>query len=67
MHSNQVEWSTAVGPYSMMHDVKVPFFIPEFSSSKITSHRFHIDNYDDKLGICYNMIIFHGLIVQLDL
>ena len=36
-----------------------------FSRSKITSHHFHIDNDEVKLGICYDMIIGCDLRVQL--
>ena len=46
MRSNDMEYSTASGQYCTTHDVKVPFCMPEFSSSSIISHRFHIDNND---------------------
>ena len=38
----------AAGLYCTTHDVKVTFFIPEFSVSKIILDHFHIDNYEDK-------------------
>ena len=44
MRSNKVEYSTAAGVYCMTPDVKVPFFIPGFSSSKIINHRLHVNN-----------------------
>ena len=48
-----------------MHDVKVPFCIPEFSNSKIISHHFHVDKNEGKSGIVYDMIIGCYLVVQL--
>ena len=66
MWFNKVEYSTAAGVYCTTHDVKVPFFIPEFSISKIINHRFHVDNDKVELGIGYDMIIGRDLIVQLD-
>ena len=44
MQSNKVEYSTATDVYCTTHDVKVPFFMPEFSSSKIINRSFHVDN-----------------------
>ena len=41
--------------------------MPEFSSSKIISHRFHIDNNEGESGIGYGMIIGRNLMVQLGL
>ena len=35
MGSNKVKYSTAGGSYYTTHDFKVPFFMPEFYSSKI--------------------------------
>ena len=57
--------STATGPYCTTHDVKVPFCVPEISSSKIISHRFYVDNNEGKSGIGYYMIIGCDLMVQL--
>ena len=41
--------------------------MPEFSSSKIITHQFHIDNIwgDERIG--YDMIVGHDLMVQLGL
>ena len=64
MHSNKVEYSTVAGPHFPTHYVKVPFCVPEFSSSNIISHRFHVDNNEDESGIFYDMIIGPNLIVQ---
>ena len=41
--------------------------MPEFSSSNIKVHRFHVDNNKGELGIGYDMIIGHDLVVQLGL
>ena len=48
-----------------MHDVKVTFCMPEFSSSKIIEHQFHVKNDKGKSGIGYDMIIGRDLMVQL--
>ena len=44
MNSNKVEYSMVAGPYFMIHNVKMPFCMPDFSSSKIILHHFHFDN-----------------------
>ena len=44
LHSNKVEYGTAVGVYCTAIEAKVPFGIPEFLSSMIINHRFHVDN-----------------------
>ena len=64
MRSNKVEYSTATGSYFTMHVVKVPFCMPEFSSSKIILHRFYVYNDKGKSGIGYDMIIGRDLMVQ---
>ena len=64
---NKVEHSTAVGLYYTAHDVKVPFFMTEFSSSKIIEHRFRVENNKVESDIGYDMIIGHDLMVQLGL
>ena len=64
MRSNRVYYSTADGVYCATHDVKVPFFMPEFSGSKIINHRFHVDNDEGESGIGYDMIIGRDLMVQ---
>ena len=48
-----------------MYDVKVPFGMSDFSSSKKILHRFNIDNDEGKLSIGYDMIIGRDLLVQL--
>ena len=67
MRSNKLEYNTAACMYCTTRDVKVPFCMPEFSSSNIINHRFHVDNDKVELSIGYDMIIGHDLIVQLDL
>ena len=49
----------------MTHDFNVPFFIPEFSSSKIISHRFHVDNNEGESFISYDMIIGCDLMTKI--
>ena len=44
IRSNKVEYSTYEGLYCTMHDAKVPFLMPEFSTSKSVLNCFHIDN-----------------------
>ena len=48
MSSNQVEYSTAAGPYCTTHNVQVPFCMPEFYGSKIISNYLHVDNSEEK-------------------
>ena len=67
MRSNKVEYSTAAGLYCTPRDVKVPFCMPEFSSSKIINHSFHVDNGKGELVIRYSMIKGHKFMVQLGL
>ena len=67
IQSNKVDYITTAGVYFTTHDVKVPFFMTEFSSSKIINHRFHIDNDKCESGIVYDMIIGRDLMVQLGL
>ena len=38
-----------------------------FSGSKIIDHHFNVDNNKGELGICYDMIIGHDLMVELSL
>ena len=59
MRSNKVEYITADGMYCTTHDV------PEFSSSKIIDHCFHVNKIEGGLGIGYDMIIGSYLMVQL--
>ena len=49
----------------MTHDVKVPFCMPEFSSSKIIQNFFHVDINKGKSVIGYDMIVCRDLIVKL--
>ena len=53
--------------YCTTHYVKVPFCIPEFSSSKIINHRFHSDNDKGESGIVYDIIVGSDLMVRLGL
>ena len=57
MRSNNVEYGIAAGFYWMTHEVKVPFCMPQFSSSKIIKRRFHVNNHKGELGIGYDTII----------
>ena len=65
MRYNKVEYSTADGVYCTTHDVKVPFCMPEFSSSRIINHCFHVKNDKGDSGICYDMIIGREMMLQL--
>ena len=64
---NNMEYSTAAGSYCTTHDVKVRFFMPEFSSSNIILHHFQIHNNDGKSVIGYCIIIGHKLMAQIRL
>ena len=50
-----------------MHNIKVPFFMPEFSISKIIFYHFHVDKNEVKSGIVCDMIIVCELMLQLGL
>ena len=43
----------------------MPFFILEFSISKITSHQFQVNNNEGEQGTVYYMIIVANLMVEL--
>ena len=57
MCSNKVEYSTYTGPYCTTHDVKVPFFILDYSIREIIWYHFRVVNNEGESGIVYNMII----------
>ena len=67
MRSNKVEYSTAAGVYCTTYDVKVTFYMLEFSSSKISNHWFHVNNDNGYSGIGYDMIIGCDMMVQIGL
>ena len=67
MRSNKVEYSKVAGVYCRTHDVKLPFFMPEFSSSNIIYHHFHVNNDKGESGIGCDIIIGHDLMVHLGL
>ena len=67
MRYNTVEYGTDSGMHCLAHDVKVPFYMPDFYSSKMINHCFHVDNEKGELGIGYDMIIRRDLMVQLGL
>ena len=51
----------------MANYAKVPYLIPNFSTGKITFHRFNVDSNGGESGIGYDMIVFRELMVQLGL
>ena len=65
--SVKVEYSTALGMYYTMNAIKRSFFMPELSSIRIITHRFHVD--DDGFYTCigYVMIIVQDPMMQLGL
>ena len=67
MSSKKLEYSTGAWTYCTTHDVRVPFCLPEFSSTKITSKKFHVDNNEVKASIVYDTIIGHELMLQIGL
>ena len=46
---------------------KGAIFMPDFYSSNIISHQFHVDNNEGETGIGYDMIIGRNLMAQLGL
>ena len=67
MRSNKVEYIIADVVYLTTHDVKVPFCITSFSSSKVINHCFHVNNDKGESSIAYDMIIGCDLMVQIGL
>ena len=67
MRSNKVEYCTSTGFYSTTHDVKVTFWMPDFSSNKIINRRFHVNSNNGESGISYDTIIGRDLMVKLGL
>ena len=67
MCSNNMEYIIVTGPYCITHDVKMTFFMPYFSISKIISHQFHVDKNEDESGIGCVIIIGRDMMVQLGL
>ena len=64
--SNKVDYSLADIPYSTTHDIKPPFSMSEFSTRKIITNRFHVENAECDSGIGYDIIIGHNLMLQID-
>ena len=64
---NKVEYCTDSGTYCTTHDVKVPFLMPQLSTRKMITHRFHIYNGYGVTFMVHEMIIVYDLMVQLGL
>ena len=64
---NKAEYSMYNGPYITTHGVKVPFIMTEFSTRRIITHHFHIDNSGGNTGIVYGMITGRNLMLKLGL
>ena len=67
MRFNKLEFSTAAGPYCTRHNVKVQFYMADFSISNIILHQFNVDKNEGDSDIGYDMIIGLDLMVQLGL
>ena len=67
IRSKKVGYSTATGIYCTTHDVKVPFFMPDFSIRKIILNHFHVDNDEGDSGIGYSTILGRYLMLKLGL
>ena len=67
MRYDKVEYIRADVMNCTTHDSKMFLCIPEFSSSKIINHCFHVDSDKGESGTGYEMIIGRDLMVQLDL
>ena len=65
LRANKVEYIMAADLYSTTNYMKVPFSMPDFSSRKIITYWFHVDNEGGYLKIGYDMIIGRDLMVQL--
>ena len=67
IRANKVKYRMADGLYKTTHGVNVPFFMPEFYSSKIITHDFHVYNAWGGEGFGCDVIVGHYLLVQLGL
>ena len=67
IQSNKVEYITAADVYCTTPDIKLTFCMPEFCSSKIINHRFHVNKNKGESGIGYDIIIDRDLMVQISL
>ena len=61
--SKKVKYITSAVLYCMTHDVKVSFFMPEFSIRNIVLHHFYVDSDEYELFIGHDMVIGRDLVV----
>ena len=62
--SNKVEYITDACTYFTTHNVKGAIFIPEFSTSKIIIHLFHVNYKKCDTYMGYGMIVQISIIVN---
>ena len=65
MLPNKVEYSTSIGPYCTVHNVKVIFCMPKFSTINIILHHFHVNINKGESGIGYDITIWRVLMVHI--
>ena len=53
--------------YKTKYDVKIDFTMPEFSSSRIIRHRFHVDQSKDRQNLGYDVILGRDIMIKLGL
>ncbi len=54
---NETIYDTVGGEYKIKYDIKIDFTMPEFSSSKVIHHRFHIDQSTNEENLGYDVIL----------
>ena len=64
---NVTTYDTAGGEYKTKYDVKIDFTMPEFSSSRIIRHRFHVDQSKDRQNLGYDVILGRDIMIKLGL
>ena len=64
---NNVEYSTATGPYWNIYYAKVIFCMPDFSIRNIISHYFHFNDYEGDTCVGYGKIINRDVIINIGL
>ena len=50
-----------------MYDIKIHFTMPEFSSSKVIRHQFHVDQSTNEENLGYDVILGRDIMTKLGL
>ena len=64
---NKQEYDTAAGIYTSNYEIKIDFMLAEFSTKKLITHRFHVNDKQKCSDIGYDMIIGQDLMTKIGL